>query len=558
MAFKLRDYQQKGKDLISQRFVAGHNRVMLWAMTGAGKGLWMSDFVHSSIQKNMKVLSVMRRTEIIRQTAKNYKKYHGIDSNVIMGNIKHTNEHLSTVASIDTLRNRIKNPKYEYLRETQIVIIDECHDLTSATYKRLIWWLEGHELSEYDDKKFEEYKASFKKIYIGMTATPFRVGRRTHTFWQSVVKPIEAHELMERGFLVPIKVFAPKKIDTSGLRINKMTGDYDQKEVFERVSKLEVIGDVVDEYRKTSMREFGKLVSCICFCVNQDHSKIMAKAFTDAGIPAIHTDASHSPEERDAAVAGLKSGKYLLLTNCNIFSTGFDAPWIKMESSCRPSDSENLVGQQWGRVLRPYKVCSNCHTELGGDDSCYKCGSTSFYDVKEYAVLLDHANNTSRWGLPYDVRTPELEPIDTARKSSFKGTGVKDCPKCFAVLHANERYCVCGHDFVEASEQASGEIVFEHSKGELHEVNEAFLQEQLYQKIKQKYNSLKRVEMLRGFDGDWKFYKLFDEYGHDFLKMSGKFGMSIKLKNKMKKNELDRGIEEFMGNVKEENDKVYN
>lgn len=551
MAFNLRDYQQKGKDQISHQFALGHNRVMLWAQTGAGKGLWMADFVRESTEKGLRVLSVMRRREIIFQTINNYKKYFQIQSNPIMGNLKNNNQHLSTVASIDTLRNRIKNPKYNYLKDVDVVIIDECHDLTSSTYKRLIWFLEGYDLEEFDEKLFEKEKDNFKKIYIGLTATPFRVGKRTHTFWQVVVKPIEAHELRDRGFLTHVKVYAPKKIDVTGVRV---TGDdYNQKELFERVSKLQVVGDVIETYK-----QYGQGKAAIMFCVNQAHSKIMAQAFNEAGIPAVHCDADHSKEQRDAAVAGLKSGKYKILSNCNIFSTGFDAPFVEVLIGGRPSDSENLTLQQWGRVLRPYKVCGNCGTEYGGDDSCYRCGSSITDYVKSHAIILDHANNTNRWGLPYDVRQPELEPIDRVRKGGGGGTGVKTCPVCFAVVPNTDRLCVCGHDFVESSQQKGFEEV-QNVAGELHEVNEQFLKEQLFQKIKQRYNAYKRLEMLRHWGPNSKFYKLHEEFGDDLFKFSSEFGIPVKVKNQLRKNELYDGLNglyDAINNSSTHNDKV--
>jgi superfamily II DNA or RNA helicase len=555
MAFELRDYQQKGKDKISERFRMGDKKVMLWAQTGAGKGLWMADFVRESVAKGMPVGSVMRRREIIFQTIKNYEKYFSIGSNAIMGTLKGQGNNLSTVASIDTLRNRIRNTKYHYLQDIPFWIVDECHDLTSATYERLIWFLEGFALDEYNNENFNNQKEYFKKNYVGLTATPFRVGKRTHTFWDSVVKPIEAHELRDRGFLVPAKIFAPKKIDTSGLRVNPMTGDFDQKEVFERVSKMQVVGDVIETYKIMSNKHFGQLKPAIMFCVNQQHSKIMAEAFRRAGIPAIHCDADHTKEERDAAIAGLKSGKYKVLTNCNIFSTGFDAPWIEIEIGGRPSDSENLTLQQWGRVLRPYKICANCSTEYGGDPSCWRCGSTITSYEKKFALILDHANNTSRWGLPYDVREPELELIDTARKNSYLGLGVKTCPKCFGVLHSNERFCVCGHDFVQAT-QFNGKEAINHVGGELHEVNEEFLKERTYQEIKQKYNTYKRLEMLRGWGPNAKFFKLHQDFGEKLFEYSAEFGISRGLKKKMQEGELEKGIQGFLDNVRLDNAKV--
>jgi len=554
MAYELRDYQLKGKNLIRDRFYAGDKRVMFWAMTGAGKGFSMSDFNRDSLANRCSVLNVMKRRQIIFQTVDNYQKYHQINASPIIGAFAGMDINNSCqVASIDTLRNRIKNQNYDFLKKSDLIITDECHDFTSPTYKRFAWWLEGYPLHLFDEKEFEIQKDNFKKLHIGLTATPFRVGKKTHTFWQSVVKPVEAHELRDRGLLVDARVFAPHKIDTTGIRIVGETGDFDQKQLFERVSKLEIIGDVVETYRA-----YGQNKPAIMFCVNQQHSKIMAEAFRRAGIPAIHCDADHSKEERDAAVEGLRSGKYKVICNCNIFSTGFDAPFVEVEICGRPSESENLVCQQWGRVLRAYKICAKCNTEYGGDEFCYRCGCSITSYKKSHAIILDHANNTTRWGLPYDIRQAELEPIDRIRKNQSRGTGVKDCPKCHAVLHNYERVCVCGYDFVDGKLNAELEIV--QVEGELKEVDEAFLKKQLYQKIKQKYNTYKRIEMLRQWNPNAKYYKLYQDFGDEIFEYRSEFGISKKLMEKIERDEYEKGVNAFIHNeniINEVSSKIY-
>ena len=133
--------------------------------------------------------------------------------------------------------------------------------------------------------------------------------------------------------------------------------------------------------------------------------------------------------------------------------------------------------------------------------------------------------------------------------------GVKTCPKCFAVVHSNERFCVCGHDFVAGSQQnALGQI--DHVGGELAEVNEEFLANRTYQEIKQKYNSYKRIEMLRGWSPGAKFFKLYEHFGEDLFDYSSEFGISRELKKKIQDGEIERGIQEFLGNVKLENSKI--
>ena len=553
--FTLRNYQAKNKDMVRSLINShGYKRIMSWLPTGAGKGLIMSDLVNDCLKNEARVLTIIRRSELIHQTVINYQKYHGITASPLMGNVNGFNmSNPCQVASIDTLQTRIGKAKYDFLKSFNVIIVDECHDLTSIGYMRTVWFLEGYDLNVFSEALFEETKNNFTKLYLGLTATPFRVGKKTHTFWQGVVKPIEAFELRDTGALTPIRVFAPKKIDTTGIRI-LASGDFDQKVLFERVSQMSVIGDVVKTYQ-----EYGENKAAICFCVNQKHSQIIAEAFRRAGIPAIHCDANHTKQERDEAVAGLKTGRYKVLTNCNIFSTGFDAPFVEVEISARPTDSENLYIQQVGRVLRPYKICSKCKTEYGGDPKCYRCGSSELDYEKKYAVLLDHGNNTDRFGLPYDIRHAELEPIDTDKKRTKSKIEVKTCKLCFAVVHVHDKFCICGFYFsIQSAENQEAQIL--HTNGVLSEVDTNFVREKTYQKIKERYNTYKRIELLRRWNVNAKFFKLFEEFGDTLLDYCSEFGISIELKKRLKIEHIKKEEAIALQKLNDENyksDKVF-
>jgi len=517
--YTLRDYQVKGVDLISKRFAVGDKKVMLWAMTGAGKGLWMAWFVNESISKKIHTLTVIKRRELIFQTSKNYEKYYNIKSSILMGNSSGFNgSHLSQICSIDTIVRRIESGKYDFLKSFGLIIIDECHDMVAPGYKKLIWWLEGYSLKDFSDKAFENIKCSFKKYYVGLTATPFRVGKRTHTYWDSVVKPIEAHELRDTGSLVPVKIYQPSVIDTSGIRI--VGDDFDQKVLFERATKSQIVGDIVETYK-----QYGNEKPAICFTVNKEHSKIMAESFRQAGISAIHCDADHSKKEREDAIAGAKSGKYKIITNCNIWSVGFDAPFIEIEINARPTDSEILCIQQWGRVLRPYKICAKCGTEYGGESKCFMCGSSILKYEKTHATIFDHANNTSKWGFPYDVRQPELEAIDIKRKNQQEKSKAKTCKKCFAVIPIQDKICICGFDF-----ESNKSFEINNVDGTLSEVTQSSVKQQTYQKIKDRWNQYVRVSILHNMKDNWKYIQLYNEFGEELFEYSKEYCITPAIK----------------------------
>ena len=421
---KLRDYQNLGNQQLFDKIRLGKKRIIWWLQTGGGKGAVMAWLAEASLKKNKKTLVIMRRRELIFQTKENFKNYCGIDASIIMSTEKgfDIDKHVQ-ICSVDTIRNRIKKPSYAFLKNFDVIQVDEMQDTTSLTYQNIFEFLGD-------------------KIYVGFTATPFAVGTKVHDFWEDYIKPIEAHELRDQGFLVPVKMFRPTKIDISGIR--SIGGDYDTNELFDRVSKLQVIGDIVDNYK-----EYGDDKPAILFAVNKAHSIMMAEAFKQAGIPAIHQDESHNSLERQLAIKGLKEGIYKVLCNVNIFSTGVDIPCAEIGIMARPSQSEILVCQQWGRLLRPFKICALCDTQFGGEKLCPKCEYNRYKYEKKFAKILDHAGNVDRFGFPYDVRDAELTKLMRKKKkkeNEEKKVAAIECPKCFYLFESKLDRCPeCGY-----------------------------------------------------------------------------------------------------------------
>ncbi len=399
--------------MIRERFKAGDKKTMLFLATGGGKSLVFKDIITSLVKNRFKVLFLVRRRELIFQAAQ--KHFNHLDCSIVMGSEKGFDPTSPLqVCSIDTLNRRLHQVDYEFLKDFHYVVVDEGHDTTSKKYRETL-----------DTINF--------KALIALTATPFRVGNKVHDYFDSCVKPIEMHELRDQGFLCDARVYAPKKIDVSGIK--KVAGDFHQGQLFEKVSESEIVGDIVKTYN-----EYGKGKPAILFCVNIAHSELMAAAFNAAGVKAIHIDQSHNKEERAFALKQLREGKIQILSNVNVMSTGIDEPSIGVLILARPTMSEVLYVQQVGRGLRPYKICQ-CGTEYGGEKECYKCGSRLTKFEKEYLIVLDHANNTSRHGLPYKVRKAELTEKDKKNKKEDDEIIISTCPNCFAVLENRKLHC---------------------------------------------------------------------------------------------------------------------
>jgi DNA repair protein RadD len=406
----LRPYQRLAIELIRDEIRKGHKRIGLHMATGSGKGLVMSEITNSALNNGKKVITIMRRRELIHQTLKNYKKYHGIDAAPIMAGLKFNFENSCQVCSIDTVRSRMD--KLWFLTNFDIVIVDEFHDTKSTSYE------------EFFDFMGED------KIYLGFSATPFGIKK----FWQAVSKPIEPMQLRDQNFLCQARTFAPCKIDVKGINIRN--GEFAENELFERVKNLKIVGDIVDTYKK-----YGEDRPAILFAVNIEHSMIMAEAFRQSGIPATHQDQSHNSAERASAIEDLRSGKIKVLCNVNIFSTGVDIPEASVGIMARPTRSETLWIQQLGRMLRPSKD-------------------------KPYAIILDHAGNSERHGFAFDVRSFHYE-----KEKKEKAIKVQTCQECYMVMEPEIDVCEnCGFDLLKAKQDAAARAGPTEVAGELIEI----------------------------------------------------------------------------------------
>ena len=414
-------------NMFRQRIAAGDEKVMGWLNTGGGKSIIFREIIRGLNQNNKNVLLVMRRRELVFQGVDHVKAI-GHTPSILMGTTKgYDTKNSVQVCSIDTVvRREIDYNFFDY------IIIDECHDCVSDSYKKFL-------------DKFTN-----NQIFIGLTATPFMIGNKVHSFWDSVVKPIESHELRDLGFLVDADVFAPASINTSGIKIQG--GDFNKKELFERASKLEIIGDIVDTYKK-----YGENKRAILFAVNIQHSEILCAAFNRSGIPAIHCDQSHDINFRKKAINKLKSGEIKILCNVNIFSTGVDIPQAEIGIMARPTRSEVLYIQQLGRLLRPFKKCLKCRTERGAEGKCHVCGSLELEYEKSKAIILDHGNNTDAHGMPFDVRDAVLSEDDKKAKkkkelNEEKEPITKVCKSCFFYNPSGVTHCKsCGEPFKKSN-----------------------------------------------------------------------------------------------------------
>ena len=367
---KLRPYQSKLSSDICAAWAAGHRRVLAQLPTGGGKTVLFSDVASDFISRGLRVLVIAHREEIITQAASKLATATGSPVGIIKAGYPFEPQHQLQVASIQTLVNRL-----DVAGDFDLIVIDECHHHQGGNSY-------GKALSQYPDA-----------LILGVTATPIRGdGGGFDDLYDVLVCGPTTGELIDGGHLARYRLIADEhQMSTKGVKIT--AGEFNQKQLAAANDIIELAGSIVGSYREQAD---GK--RAIVFAINVAHSKAIAAAYTQAGIPAAHLDGDSTPDERKTALTAFADGSIRVLTNCALFTEGFDLPAIEVVQIAKPTKSLGLWLQMLGRGLR---------TAPGKDE----------------AILIDHSDNWRRLGTPTRPRLwmlegVEVEPREITRKAN--------------------------------------------------------------------------------------------------------------------------------------------
>ena len=476
---ELRTYQKELINGIHESWMRGNKHVIMQGCTGMGKTICFSYMSSRAINRGKKVLLLTHRQELLSQSSSALYSF-GLNPKVIDSSTKKIPEGNMFVCMNASLRNRLKKDNWRKWVDTiDLFIADEVHQQDFN-------WL--FDISGIKDK-----------YVIGATATPKRIGNQTELAnqYSEIVFGPDVQEMINMGYLCTDKYFSVP-MDLKGIHIKG--GEYDTDEMYSRYNKSELYSGVVDNWKRICPDTIT-----LCFCVNIQHCINTCKAFNEAGIQAkfIVSDLSKpklkSNSKGDLALFNIKqaeyenylanfalfsgdrkeiiedweNGKYKILINAGIATTGFDFPPIETIIVDRATTSDNLWLQMVGRGSR-------------------------ISNGKEYFNLLDFGNNGERLGYYRQQREYSLN-----HDHSKSGGGVpasKECPKCHALVFASSIVCkYCGFIFPKSREQ---EIV------ELKEIK--------YSEAVKKLETIKDIELFskeKGYSKTWAFRQIYIRFG---------------------------------------------
>lgn len=397
----LRAYQNEAINQLDDCLNRNVKSVIFDIPTGGGKTTIASDILASCHQDNMRAVFVCDRRELINQTSARLDE-DNIDHGIIMADHEKTSwKKQIQVASIQTLARRQK-------LEVDLIIIDECHVLHKA-HLQLI-------------------KDNPEAIVIGLSATPYSKGLGKH--FQEKIRVASVQELIDLGFLVQPRVFAPSSPDLEKIKV--VRGDYDEEELAKATNTPKLVGDIVEHWI-----QLAKNKPTLVFAVNIAHSKAIREEFIKHEINCEHLDCFTSEEDRKNIIRDFRAGQIEVLTSVDILSKGFDYPGAEVAVLARPTKSLSLYIQQAGRVLRisPTTNKTNC-------------------------LILDHAGVTEAHGFITDDRDIKLDmgnKVEASAKVEKKeNKSICVCPSC-AFVKTTFVCENCGYEFKKKSQIISSE-----------------------------------------------------------------------------------------------------
>lgn len=396
---ELRPYQSQAINEIRVHFKKV-KRVLLWLATGGGKTHCFSFMMIEAKNRGKRCLMIVRGRKLVDQASKRLFKENVTHGVMMNGHWNLRPQAPIQICSIDTLMSRNWRPKAD------LIVIDEAHMAVSDGYK--------------------EFLADYPNAYVvAVTATPYTNKSMAHIA-DEIVHPITAQELIDDGFLIRARYFAPTEPNLTGVKTDSKTGDYVTKQLAKAMDKSSIVGDIITHWKRLAENR-----PTIVFAVSVEHSQHIAAQFCEAGIAAEHEDANTPEAVRNEIEERSRKGITKVIVNVGILTTGVDMPWIKCIVFARPTKSYNLYIQMAGRGTRPvWAPGFDTETREG------RLAAVAASDKQDF-IILDHAGNVNQHGFINEEPEPNLK--GKFKESGFFGKAQK-CKACFAYLDDGESF----------------------------------------------------------------------------------------------------------------------
>ncbi|QHA09662.1 DUF3427 domain-containing protein [Streptomyces broussonetiae] len=323
--------------LTVERELRGRHRNLLVAATGTGKTVMAAldyrSLCSTSHGRRPRLLFVAHRKEILRQSLRTYRE---VLDDASFGELLHAGQDpldwdhvFASVQSLNVQRLEQLTPDH-----FDIIVIDEFHHATAATYRRVIDHFSPQEL-------------------LGLTATPERMDGlnvQDEFFEGRIAAEMRLWEALENDLLCPFHYFGiPDGMDLTNLGWQK--GSYTDQELSNLYTGNHARARIIVKQIRDKISSPGAM-RALGFCVSKAHARFMADFFRRSGFEAVALDSDSPAEVRSKALSDLRDGKLQVIFSVDLFNEGLDIPDVDTLLLLRPTNSATVFLQQLGRGLR--------------------------------------------------------------------------------------------------------------------------------------------------------------------------------------------------------------
>ncbi|WP_149554513.1 DEAD/DEAH box helicase [Treponema pectinovorum] len=357
---ELREYQKQ----IVNKVIESEKDLLICLPTGSGKTLIALAVIQALNVKNLTVVFVVPRLELIEQAKNEFG-----DVDVIWSDKTKLTGKKCIVASKDSLRSQCKK-----VPENVVLIFDEAHVSLEQTFNLV--------------KLIKPLRV------LGLTATPERMDGKAllkgydslHKFgvFDELLQEETVSSLIKKGYLCPLKYYTKPIDGIVDIKPDEATGqELSDEQMSDIFDNNQIWGDLVKSYETYGI-ENGIKRPALGFTSTVSMGKKVCQIFNDAGYNFKIITGQMGIKERKSLINQLKNREVDGLINAALLTYGFDCPAVSYAFSCRHIKSRPLWFQIVGRILR------NC-------------------EGKSDAIFIDHGDSISEFEEPA-CSLPILDP----------------------------------------------------------------------------------------------------------------------------------------------------
>jgi superfamily II DNA or RNA helicase len=346
MTRQLRDFQAEAVDSVREEWQAGSHRDDGHPAHRHGKTDVIAKLVTDEAAAGGRALVLAHRGELLDQISQRCGMH---NPRLPIGRVQADDDQTRRPITVAMTPTLAKADRRERLPRPSLVVVDECHHITSPSNMAILEWAGC--LDETDPTRL-----------LGVTATPSRsddAKRGIGMVLQSVAFSRDIAWAIRAGWLVPPRGLAvvTSHMDLDTAKLNR--GDYQDRDLGEMVSQD--VGEIVRAWQTYAVdADYPQGRITIAFTPTVAAAAELAQAFELAGVKAEAVLGSTKQPEREAVYARLAAGVTRVLVGVAVMTEGFDSPPVSCVLMARPTRSRTVYTQAVGRGLRLHPGKADC------------------------------------------------------------------------------------------------------------------------------------------------------------------------------------------------------